>query len=749
MQVGGMSITGLISELDVNSIVTQLGQVRRRPVALLEQRQAQEAARLTALSQLSARVLALSSACAGLRDGSGLAQVSATSSGSAVAVSASAGAAPGSYRVSVEQLAQAHKVSSGTVASADEALGLSGEFLLGGRAIAIAATDTLRDLRDRINAAGAGASASIVRVSETDHRLVLSSLTTGSAGALELVDANAAGILEALGLQAGEPSIKHAITDGAAGDWLADRLGPVGQALGLTSAPGGSVQVNGVAVALDLATDSLEEIAAAIDAVEGVSATVAAGSVDGVARYRLEVTGEGGAPLFVDGSNLLLTLGLLGRSYADEIDAAQDARFTIDGAALTRPSNAVDDALEGVQLQLVSATDAAGVKVTVSRDAAAAVSAVEALVQRYNSVVELIDAHQDFDAESGQGGLFFGSPAVLSLETDLRRQVSGLVDTLGSGLSRAAQVGLSTDGSDRLVFDGARFLEALNSDPVGVARLFGATTECSDPAVTVLACGAATEDSGADGWAVEITQPATRATTTSAALPGGVLCDETLTVNGRQIGLTAGMSVQEAADRLNALFAAQGLAMSAAVDADRLVITHEAWGAAGEIRIASSLDDGSGGTDLGGALAGEVATARGQDVAGTVNGEACTGRGRLLSGVTGNPSTAGLTLQVTADSAGARGVVRVSKGIAARLMDFAGAVTAAHTGALTRASEGATSALEAIDEQIADLEAEVDRYIAKLQADFAVMEMKMAQSSTLLQWLQQQAQLLPGMAQDD
>lgn len=749
MQIGGMSISGLISDLDVSGIITQLGQIRRRPVALLQQRQTQEAAKLTALSQLSARVLALSTACAGLRDGSGFAQVSAKSSGGEVAVSARAGAAPGSYRVSVQQLAQAHKVSSGTVVSADAALGLSGQFILGGRVITVAATDTLRDLRDSINAAGAGASASIVRVSDSDHRLVLSSLSTGSAGALELVDTSATGILEGLGLQAAGSSVQHALADGAAGDWLADRLSPVGQALGLTSAPAGSVQVNGVAVAIDLATDSLEAIAAALDAIEGVGASVAIDSLDGVARYRLEVTGEGAAPVFADECNVLVTLGLLGKSYAHEIDAAQDAQFTIDGAAMTRSSNAVDDALEGVRLQLVRATDAAGVTVTVSRDAAAAVSAVESLVQRYNSVVELIDAHQDFDAESGQGGLFFGSPAILSLEADLRRQVSGLVNALGGELSRAAQVGLSTDASDRLVFDSARFLAALQSDPVGVTRLFGTATECSDPAVAVLDCGAATRDSGATGWAVEITRPATRATTVSAYLAGGITRDEVLTVNGRQVALTAGMSLQDAADRLNALFVAQGLALSAAADEGRLSITHESWGAAGEIRIASSLDDGCGGTDLGGAVAGEVATVRGQDVAGTVNGEACSGRGRLLTGLAGNASTAGLTLQVSAEGAGAHGVVRVSKGIAARLMDFAGAVTAANTGSLTRAAAGVSSAIAAIDGQIADIEAEVDRYIAKLQADFAVMEMKMAQSSTLLQWLQQQAQLLPGMRRND
>ncbi len=540
-------------------------------------------------------------------------------------------------------------------------------------------------------------------------------------------------------MQSADVSIKHAITDGAASDGFADKLTAAGEVLGLSAAPAGTVQVNGADVAIDLAADSLQDIATAIDALDGVSATVVTEPADGETTYRLEIVGDAGQPTLSDDGNVLVTLGVLAKGIAHEVDAARDASFTIDGVAMTRASNAVDDAIENVQLQLRAE---AAARLTITRDPSATVAAVESFVSAYNSVVGLIDANQDFDTEAETGGAFFGMPAILSLESDLRRQVSAVVNTMGGDLVLASQVGLTTDADDRLVLDGADLLAALESDPAGVERLFGTVTSASNAAVEVQSFTQATHDSGAGGYAVEITQVATQATATSASLPGGIVLDETLTINGRQVTLDAGMSLQDAADLLNSLFTAQRMSMSASVEGNALQIVADLWGDAGRIDIVSSLDDGAGGTGLGGTLAGEVATVQGQDVAGTINGESCTGRGRLLIADDSNANTAGLELLVTVDAPGSLGVVRVSKGIAARMADFVSAVTDASDGALTRAADGISAEIEAIDEQIADIEAEIDRYIQQLQVDFALMETKMSQSTALLDWMQLQVESL-------
>jgi len=281
----------------------------------------------------------------------------------------------------------------------------------------------------------------------------------------------------------------------------------------------------------------------------------------------------------------------------------------------------------------------------------------------------------------------------------------------------------------------------LQTNPAGVAQLFGEATEATDADVAVAATGVGTRDSGADGWAVNITQAAEQATAQSATLASGITMDETLTIGGTGVTLTAGMSLDDGADLLNSLFAAQHMSIEATVVGDKLQVQHKLWGTSYGIVITSSLDDGAGGTDLGGATAGVAENYTGRDVAGTIGGEAATGRGRTLTADEGTDA-AGMVLTVSATSAGDQGLVRVSKGIGARLSDFAGAVTDADYGTLTLATNSISSEIEAIDDEMERLTDSVDRYIEQLQLKFAHMESQMSQSNYLLDWLTMQMDTL-------
>ncbi len=740
MDVGAITISGLASDLDIAGIITQLAEIRQRPIDMLAERQTEYVGNLTVCQQLTAKVLALGTMMSGLSGGQALEQVNVTSSStSAVVATGGAGAALGEYEIEVTALAENHKISSGGLAAADEALGYEGDFRINGETISMVATDSLEDVRDAINAAGAGATASILTVSDTDHRLVLRSLSTGESGALDVVDANGGDILEGLGLQTSVTSIKSAIDSGAAGDELTDMLAAVGVAMDLSVAPSGTVQINGVDVAINLGSDSLQDIATAIDALDGVSASVES-TENG---YRLEVVGDVGTPTFADDGNVLVTLGLLGKGIANEMAAAQDAAFTIDGVSMTRSTNAVDDAIENVQLQLVDETGADSARVAVTWDINAAVDEVSTFVAYYNDLAGFINSNQSFDSETETGGALVGSVPVMGLESGLREQVTGIVATLTGDLQLASAVGITTNQSDQLVFDSTAFRSALQSDPVGMQRLFGNASEASNAAVEVYSTSSATRDSGADGWALNITQVATQATALGAEQAGGITADETLRIGGTDVTLTAGMSLTEASDVLNALFTARSMSLEATVEGDRLQIQHELWGASYGVVITSSLDDGAGGTDFGGATAGVAENYTGQDVAGTIDGVAATGRGQQLTAAEGEEAE-GLVLTVGVTSTGDAGVVRVSKGIASRLADYTAMVTDATTGSLSRVADGVSAEIEAIGVEIEGLTTDVERYITKLQLDFARMESAMAQSQVLLDWLTMQIDYLPG-----
>jgi len=746
---GMSSISGIISGLDIDSILTQMAQARSGPITNLQAQKAGEQLLLAQYQSLTGALTVLGSYADTLTEANTFAARSlANSDTSAVAAFASDGAALGTYELIITQLAAAHKIASTTVADAEAAMELSGDILVNGEAVTVASSDSLTDIRDAINAAGAGVTASIVTISETDHRLTITSNATGAENAIDLVDANSSDLLESLGLVGSATSIKTAITDGAASDYITDKATAVGEVLELGTSPSGTVQINGTDVAINLADDSLEDIAARITStVANVTATVESEEIDGATYYRLEIVGSGGTPTFTDDNNVLVTLGVLKKDPANVLDQAQDAQFTIDGYSMARASNSVDDAIEGLSLELLAEDSENTITLTVSSDPDATVATVNNFITQYNSVVDLINQAQQYDSDTDTGGIFLGEMSVMLLEDGLRGAATNPVSTLGLDLQLLSQVGITTDDSDHLVLDATEFTDALASNPEAVKRLFGLHTDTTNQYVEYFSSTTATRDSGADGYVIEITQAATQASATSATLASGITQDENLTFYGGEFSaqLQNGMSLQEAVDHLNWTFNVYDASLTASVDGDTIVVEHNLYGSNYDIEISSTLDDGSGGTDLGGATAGVVETYTGQDVAGTINEEDATGLGRYLTGNNGNVNTAGLVLKITATETGSYGTVKVSKGMGSRLEDYISLVTDDDDGLISIATEGVSEDIEAIDEEIERLQEGLQRYIAGLQQDFLQMEQALARAQTLGDWMAVQIQTLTAM----
>lgn len=209
------SFSGISSGFNYRDLVDAIIAGERAPITRLEAEQAKLTARQQALTTYEGLLATLRTSAQGLRNGTAFDAVSVTSSviaGSNPVAngSASPGAAPGTYEIRVQQLARAQKLGSAGQASATGALGLAGTFTVSGQEVNVAAGDSLEAIRDRINTlnsgpAATGVSASILQVSATEHRLVLTSGSTGAAG-MTLADSSGT-VLEQLGiLDAGSPA---------------------------------------------------------------------------------------------------------------------------------------------------------------------------------------------------------------------------------------------------------------------------------------------------------------------------------------------------------------------------------------------------------------------------------------------------------------------------------------------------------------------------------------------------------------
>src|SRR5688500_16641185 len=119
-----ISAPGIGSNLDVNSIVSQLMAIEQRPRTLLDTKEAAYQARLSAYGQLRSALASLQSAVQALALPSRFeARTAIAADPSILSASASASAASGTYELVVSQLAQRQSLSAAGQSSVSAAIG--------------------------------------------------------------------------------------------------------------------------------------------------------------------------------------------------------------------------------------------------------------------------------------------------------------------------------------------------------------------------------------------------------------------------------------------------------------------------------------------------------------------------------------------------------------------------------------------------------------------------------------------------
>lgn len=176
--------------LDVNYIVTQLMQLESKPLDALNQKQASYKTMLSAYGTLKSDVSSLESAVGALKLPSAFTVFKATPADTTLmSASADGTAVAGNYTVSVTQRATAQTLKSADQASDTAGLGNAATTLditVGSGStvqVSIGANSTLQQIRDAINAANAGISATII-YNGTGYNLVYTAKDTGAANTI-------------------------------------------------------------------------------------------------------------------------------------------------------------------------------------------------------------------------------------------------------------------------------------------------------------------------------------------------------------------------------------------------------------------------------------------------------------------------------------------------------------------------------------------------------------------------------------
>ncbi len=162
---------------------------------------------------------------------------------------------------------------------------------------------------------------------------------------------------------------------------------------------------------------------------------------------------------------------------------AQSAKLTIDGLAVTRDSNNIDDAVAGLSFNIKSAGSST---LTIAKDEAGVEANVKKFVDAYNTLMTFINTETNVtpvnDTSKPVVGALVGDSSVRSLVNTIR---SELVSPQGEGAIRAlADMGITTKKDGTLEMDSDKVKKAVSTDFEGVAAYFtgdsGLTSRLSD-----------------------------------------------------------------------------------------------------------------------------------------------------------------------------------------------------------------------------------------------------------------------------
>ncbi|MCQ2621511.1 flagellar filament capping protein FliD [Helicobacter pylori] len=154
------------------------------------------------------------------------------------------------------------------------------------------------------------------------------------------------------------------------------------------------------------------------------------------------------------------------------LQKASDSEFTYNGVSITRPTNEVNDVINGVNITLEQTTEPnKPAIISVSRDNQAIIDSLKEFVKAYNELIPKLDEDTRYDADTKIAGIFNGVGDIRAIRSSLNNVFSYSVHT-DNGAESLMKYGLSLDDKGVMSLDEAKLSSALNSNPKATQDFF-------------------------------------------------------------------------------------------------------------------------------------------------------------------------------------------------------------------------------------------------------------------------------------
>jgi flagellar hook-associated protein 2 len=247
------------------------------------------------------------------------------------------------------------------------------------------------------------------------------------------------------------------------------------------------------------ATDGLDDLATKLSAVTGLSAQVIA---KGDGSFSLAVLTDTGAAsaIRITASSPLDDFDTT--NNAKQIVAASDAALSVDGIAVTRSSNTIDDLLPGLTLSL-TATTASPVTVVALEDPDLAEAEMRAFVDALNTTGAMLREASKRGINGASSGPLVSDPTVAALKRSFAALTTTTLDGFGDDAIYLSNLGVRTERDGSLSLDSDVFQAAMASDPAQYRAIFQSLNQASTEGVSVNLASFAAPPAGA--YAFEFT----------------------------------------------------------------------------------------------------------------------------------------------------------------------------------------------------------------------------------------------------
>lgn len=248
-----------------------------------------------------------------------------------------------------------------------------------------------------------------------------------------------------------------------------------GTAIDLTSTGNDSqtFKVNDV-VSLGAGSD-ITDIVTAINAGTDLATAsiVDRGSAAGSERYVIALEGESGA----DNIFTVSTTASAGvyANFSNTQDAA-NAEVNVNGVSILRSSNIINDAIQGVTLNLFGVSAAAGT-ISIGRNTESVETNIRDLVSAYNIMETSFDELANPDSTADLGGVFSGDSSFRLIRNSVKSIFLSASSTPTENYSYLSDIGISFTKSGTLEISDSKLSAALNDNFEEIVTLFSAGTD--------------------------------------------------------------------------------------------------------------------------------------------------------------------------------------------------------------------------------------------------------------------------------